>query len=49
MAYNSTTWSQDSKTKGTNDVTITTSQTLSGTLTADKIKLSGNVIAIILS
>ena len=38
MSSTSTTWTEDSKTKATNDVTQTTSQTLSGTLTAAKIK-----------
>ena len=40
MAYNSTTWTQDSKTKGTNDVTSPVDETLTGTLTAGYVKLS---------
>ena len=44
MAYDSTTWTQDSKTKGTNDVTATSDQTLTGTLTAGYVKLSNNMI-----
>lgn len=44
MGFDTTTWTQDSKSKATNDVTTTTSQTLSGTLTAGYVKLSNNVL-----
>ena len=44
MSSTNTSWDQDSNTKATNNVTEASSQTLSGTLTADKVKLSGNII-----
>ena len=44
MSSTETTWTQDAKTKATNSVTATSSETVTGTFTADKIKLSGNII-----